>query len=464
MTSEVPALPHPVDEVPAPGRLLALAFQHVLTMYAGAITVPLFVASSLHLSSADTAFLVSADLFACGLVTLVQCLGIGGIGVRLPVIMGVTFVGVMPSIAIASQPGLGLAGVYGATIAAGLIVLPFVSFAGRLRAILTPTVTGTAMLLIGLSLMGVAVDWAAGGRDAVDYGAARHLSLAGLTIAIILAVSRFGGRFLTNCAVLVGMVAGFIAAVPVGLVDFSTAAASPPLRLVIPFHFGLPIFDPAAIASMVVVVLVTLVESSGMLTMLGQLVERPLDNRALACGLRADCLGAVIGGLFNSFPYTSYAQNIALVGLTGVRSRFVCACAALFMVALAIVPKASALVAAMPASVLGGAALVLFGMVAATGIRSLAQAGLDQSREKLLVVAVSLGIGLIPSMSDRFFAHAPAALAPFTHSGVLLGICTAVALNLFFGSKAPAASQTRSASIKPEDVMMPDEQPVRRFA
>ncbi|WP_339561084.1 solute carrier family 23 protein, partial [Pseudomonas sp. EA_65y_Pfl1_P113] len=261
----------------------------------------------------------------------------------------------------------------------------------------------------------------------------------------------------------IGMVAGFLAAIPTGLVDFGTAIASPPLRLVTPFHFGPPIFDPAAIASMVVVVLVTLVESSGMLTMLGQLVERPVDQRALTRGLRADCLGAVIGGLFNSFPYTSYAQNIALVGLTGVRSRFVCAAAAAFMLALAMIPKASALVAAMPASVLGGAALVLFGMVAATGIRSLAQAGLDQSKEKLLVVAVSLGVGLIPSMSDRFFAQAPAALAPFTHSGVLLGICTAVALNLFFGKKAADTAASKIDKIE-EEIIMPEIVPARRFA
>jgi NCS2 family nucleobase:cation symporter-2 len=155
-----------VNEIPPFGKLFTLALQHVLTMYAGAITVPLLVASSLHLSGADTAYLVSADLFACGLVTLVQCLGIGPVGARLPVIMGVTFVGVMPSIAIASQPGLGLAGVYGAAIAAGFIVLPLVPLAGKLRSILTPSVTGTAMLLIGLSLMGVAIDWAAGGRGA----------------------------------------------------------------------------------------------------------------------------------------------------------------------------------------------------------------------------------------------------------------------------------------------------------
>lgn len=430
-----------VDEVPALGKLITLALQHVLTMYAGAITVPLLIASSLHLSSEDTAYLVSADLFACGLVTLVQCIGIGPVGARLPVIMGVTFVGVMPSIAIASQPGLGLAGVYGAAIAAGLIVLPLVPLAGRLRSILTPSVTGVAMLLIGLSLMGVAIDWVAGGQGAPDYGSGRNLLIAAITIGTILLITRFGNRFMANCAILAGMVVGYLAAIPLGAVHAGDIHAASTFRLVTPFHFGVPTFDPAAIASMVVVLLVTLVESSGMLTMLGDIVEAPLDARGLSRGLRADAIGAIIGGLFNSFPYTSYVQNIALVSMTGVRSRFVCAAAAIVMLALAVLPKISALVAAMPPSVLGGAALVLFGMVAATGIRSLATAGFDGSRENLMVIAISLGVGLVPTLSERFFAGAPAAMAPFTHSGVLLGIVTAVVLNLFLRAKVDRADQ-----------------------
>ena len=186
--------------------------------------------------------------------------------------------------------------------------------------------------------------------------------------------------------------------------------------------------EPAAIVSMVVVLLITLVESSGMLMMLGEIVGRPVTTRDLSRGLRADCLGAVIGGLFNSFPYTSYAQNIALVNMTRVRSRFVCAGAAVILLVLSLFPQLSALIAAMPPSVLGGAALVLFGMVAASGIRSLAASGLDQSREEMLIVAVSLGIGIIPTISNRFFAAMPEALAPFTHSGILLGIVTAIML------------------------------------
>lgn len=420
-----------MDHAPPVGPLAVLALQHVLTMYAGAITVPLLVASALNLSVADTAYLVSAVLFAGGLVTLLQCVGIGPVGIRLPIMMGVTFVGVMPSIAIASQPGLGLAGVYGAAIAAGLIVTLLIPFFSRLRTVLTPTVTGTAMLLIGLSLMQVAVDWAAGGRGSEDYGSPTNLMLAGLTIGTILLVTRFGTGYLANCAILLGMAAGYALAALLGLVDFSGASAAPSLQLIKPFHFGMPIFDPVAIASMVIVLLITLVESSGMLMMLGDIVGKPVSRRDLSRGLRADCMGAAVGGLFNSFPCTSYAQNIALVSMTGIRSRFVCAGAAVILLVLALFPKLSALVAAMPPSVLGGAALVLFGMVAASGIRSLAAAGLNQSREDLLIVSVSLGIGLIPSLSERFFVAAPAWLQPFTDSGVLLGILTAIILNIF---------------------------------
>lgn len=440
MTSET-AYPHPVDAVPPAGALGALALQHVLTMYAGAITVPLIVASALKLPPEHAAYLVSADLFACGLVTLLQCLGAGPFGIRLPIMMGVTFVGVMPAIAIAGQPGLGLQGVYGAAIAAGLIIIPLVPFVGRLRSVLTPTVTGTAMLLIGLSLMGVAIDWAAGGQDAVDYGSPANLLLAGITVATILLVTRFAASFLQNCAILIGMAVGYALAIALGIVDFAAVGTAPALQLVTPFHFGLPIFDLAAIASMVIVLLITLVESSGMLMMLGDAVGRPVSTRDLSRGLRADGMGAVIGGLFNSFPYTSYAQNIALVSMTGVRSRFVCVGAAAILLGLALFPKLSALVAAMPPSVLGGAALVLFGMVAASGIRSLATTGLDSSRENVMIVAVSLGVGLIPTMSDRFFAEAPVVLAPFLHSGVLLGIVTAIALNLLLRPSKAAARE-----------------------
>lgn len=452
MHSEVCQL-DPVDVIPAPGQLAALSMQHVLTMYAGAVTVPLLIASALRLSQQDAAYLVSADLFACGIVTLIQSLGIGSFGARVPVVMGVTFVGVMPAIAIAQQPGLGLPGVFGASIMAGLLVMPLAGMVGRFRNLFTPAVTGTAMLLIGLSLMSVAVDWAAGGAEASDYGAPRNLAIAALTVVTILVCSRLLRGFGANCAILIGMSAGYLVGWLAGMVNLENIASEPVIRLVTPFHFGVPVFDPVAVISMIIVLMVTMVESSGMLTMLGEIVDRPMNDKRLASGLRADCIGAVVGGLFNSFPYTSYAQNIALVSLTGVRSRFVCVGAAVIMMALALLPKLSTLVAAIPPSVLGGAALILFGMVAVSGIRSLAAAGLDKSRDQMLIVATSLAIGLIPSMSQRFFAHVPDALAPFTHSGVLLGILTAVALSFFLRRQEIPGAAAVAPPANPETIL-----------
>lgn len=431
---------HPADDLVPPGRLLVLALQHVLTMYAGAVTVPLVIASALHLGADQTAYLVSSDLVACGIVTLVQCLGLGFFGVRLPVMMGVTFVSVGPSIAIASNPALGLPGVFGATMAAGLIGVMIAPWFSRFSRMFAPVVTGTAMLLIGVSLMGVAVNWIAGGGGAG--GASGELwgvAMAVVVILIILGITRFASGFLANTAVLIGIAAGFAAAWASGRVDLTPVATAGWVSLVSPLHFGLPRFDLLAVASMTVVMLITMVESSGMLFALGRIVEKPLTAEDLARGLRADALGALVGGFFNSLPYTSYSQNLAIVAMTGVRSRFVCAAAGVMLVLLGALPKLSYLVTAIPPPVLGGAALVMFGMVAANGVQTLGQSNLS-NRKNLYVVALGLGVGLIPVVDERFFDNLPPAAANFLHNGVMLGIVTAVLLNLFLNRSLPAAT------------------------
>jgi NCS2 family nucleobase:cation symporter-2 len=418
-----------VDERLPPLRLMILALQHVLTMYAGAVTVPLVVSSALHLPSDQAAYLVSSDLVACGLVTLLQCIGFGKVGVRLPVMMGVTFVSVGPSIAIAANPALGLAGIFGATIVSGLIGLLIAPWFSRLSALFAPVVTGTAMLLIGVSLMGVAVNWVAGGGEG---GAPRDhwgVAMATFVILVILAITRFAKGFLANTAVLMGMAAGLVVACCAGRVNLQPVFEARWFSLVSPLHFGLPKFDLLAAASMTVVMLITMVESTGMLFALGRIVDKPLSASDLARGLRADALGAVIGGLFNSLPYTSYSQNVAIVAMTGVRSRFVCAAAGGVLIVLGTLPKLSFLVTAIPPPVLGGAALVMFGMVAANGIQALGQSDLS-NRKNLYVVAISLSIGLIPVADARFFENFPA--ATFLHNGVVLGVVTAVLLNLVF--------------------------------
>ena len=431
------ATPHSVNERLPPLRLLTLAVQHVLTMYAGAVTVPLVVSSGLHLAADQTAYLISSDLVACGIVTLIQCIGIGVIGIRLPVMMGVTFVSVGPSIAIASNPGLGLPGVFGATIVSGLIGLAIAPWFSRLSRLFAPVVTGTAMLLIGVSLMGVAVNWVSGSGAGNAPSELWGVAIGVFVILVILGVTRFAKGFLANTAVLLGIVAGCAAAGAMGRIDLGAVSQAGWFSLISPLHFGLPRFDLLAAASMTIVMLITMVESSGMLFALGRIVDKPLTSDDLARGLRADALGAAVGGFFNSLPYTSYSQNVAIVAMTGVRSRFVCAAAGVILILLGTLPKLSFLVTAIPQPVLGGAALVMFGMVAANGVQALGQSDLH-NKKNLYVVAVSLGVGLIPVADGRFFDSFPATAATFLHNGVMLGIVTAVLLNLVLNRSVAA--------------------------
>jgi len=440
------------DERLPPLRLLVLAVQHVLTMYAGAVTVPLVVSAALRLGTDQTAYLVSSDLVACGLVTILQCIGIWGVGVRLPVMMGVTFVSVGPSIAIAANPSLGLAGIFGATIVSGLIGVAIAPWFSRLSHLFAPVVTGTAMLLIGVSLMGVAVNWVSGsgaGGAPVDLWGA---SIAVFVVLIILAVTRFAKGFLANTAVLLGIAAGFGIAWASGRVNLAPATQAGWFSLVSPLHFGMPKFDLLAAFSMTIVMLITMVESTGMLFALGRIVDKPLTTLDLARGLRADAMGAVIGGLFNSLPYTSYSQNVAIVAMTGVRSRFVCATAGAILILLGTVPKLSFLVTAIPPPVLGGAALVMFGMVAANGVQTIGLGDLH-NRNNLYVVALSLGVGLIPMVDAKFYDNLPPAAASFLHNGVVLGVVTAVVLNLVLNrSQTPASAEPLPLAVIPENV------------
>jgi NCS2 family nucleobase:cation symporter-2 len=439
---------NPVDQAPAPAKLVVLAIQHVLAMYAGAVTVPLVLASALRLGPDQTAYLVSSDLVACGIVTLIQCLGLGPVGVRLPVMMGVTFVSVGPSIAIAANPALGLPGIFGATIVSGVLGLFIAPLFGRLSTLFAPVVTGTAMLLIGISLMGVAVNWIGGGFGGGP-GEPWALAIAAMVVATVLVIIRFGRGFLANAAVLIGILCGFAFAGAGGRVDFAHVASAPWFALISPLHFGAPRFDLAAAFSMTIVMLITMVESSGMLFALGKIVERPLTSTDLARGLRADALGALIGGLFNSLPYTSYSQNVAIVSMTGVRSRYVCAAAGALLVLLGAIPKLSYLVTAIPPPVLGGAALIMFGMVAANGVLALAQIDFVGSRRRLYVVALGLAIGLIPSINPHFFDRLPPAVSGYLHNGVMLGILAAIILNLALETSSLAFNPAPRAAAEP---------------
>jgi len=423
---------HPCDERLPGGQLFTLGIQHVLVMYAGAVAVPLIVGSALKLPRDQVAFLVSADLFACGIATLIQTLGLWIFGIRLPVIMGCTFAAVGPMIAIGTNPSLGLLDVFGSTIAAGAIGIVLAPAIGRLLRFFPPVVVGTVIAVIGLSLMQVGINWAAGGVGNPDYGNPVYLGLSFLVLVLILLINRFGRGFLANISVLLGIVAGFAIALALGRVDLGGVAAAPWVGIVMPFHFGMPRFDPLSIATMVTVMFVIFIESTGMFLAVGDLVERPVDRRALVRGLRVDGLGTLIGGVFNSFPHTSFSQNVGLIGVTGVKSRYVCATGGAILVALGLFPKMAQAVASVPPFVLGGAGIVMFGMVAASGIKVLAKVDFVKNQHNLFIVAVSVGLGLVPVVAPHFFAKLPVALSPLLHSGILLASVSAVVLNLVF--------------------------------
>ncbi|NUA26867.1 nucleobase:cation symporter-2 family protein [Cupriavidus basilensis] len=442
------------------GRLLALGLQHVLVMYAGTVAVPLIIGGALKLPKDQLAFLINADLFAAGLATLIQAFGFWKFGIRMPVMMGVTFASVAPMIAIGSDPNVGLLGIYGAVIAAGLFGILVAPLMGRMLGLFPPVVTGTVITLIGVSLMRVGINWAAGGqpttRAVIDgvvkdvpnlaYGDLGNLGIAALVLVAILLLSKYGRGLISNCAVLLGIVIGTLVAMALGKVSFEGLSDASAIALITPLHFGIPTFDLPAILSMCVVMLITLVESTGMFLALADITGKRLSNEDLTRGLRADGLGTVIGGVFNTFPYTSFSQNVGLVTVTGVRSRYVAVAGGIILIGLGLFPKMAHIVASVPQFVLGGAGIVMFGMVAATGIRILGSCDFNRNRFNLFIVAISIGFGMIPTLAPTFFQYLPKWTDPFTHSGIVLGTIVAVVLNVFFNGIQSREEAMRNAA------------------
>jgi uric acid transporter len=485
---------HPVDEkLPLP-RLTALGLQHVLVMYAGAVAVPLIVGRALKLSPEQVALLISADLFCCGVVTLIQSLGFGRhFGIRLPVMMGVTFAAVGPMVAMANvQSGPeGARAIFGAIIGAGILSVLIAPLMGRLLRFFPPVVTGTIITIIGISLMRVGIGWAMGGPaplaqsvdvpklvamvdgakataaaasasgaapaalklpgpipmlDNPNYGALDNMAVAAFVLVAILLLVRYGRGFIANIAVLLGIVAGCVVAVVMGKMHFDKVAKAHWFDVVTPFAFGTPTFDLVMVLTMTLVMIVVMIESLGMFLALSDITDKKLTQAELTAGLRTDGLGTVIGGIFNTFPYTSFSQNVGLVGVTGVKSRWVCVAAGVIMIVLGLLPKMAALVESVPTFVLGGAGLVMFGMVAATGIRILANVDFKTGRNNLYIVAISIGAGMIPLVAPRWTQQMAHSLHPLLESGILLTAISAVLLNFYFnGGKADEAGAIAAA-------------------
>ncbi|GAA1875045.1 nucleobase:cation symporter-2 family protein [Lapillicoccus jejuensis] len=461
----VPAV-HPVDEVLPAGRLVVLGLQHLFIMYAGAVAVPIIVGGALRLSPQDIGILVSADLLVCGIATVIQAVGISSIlGVRLPVVAGATFTVLNPMIVIAGQYGgrSGLPVVYGALLVAGVFGLVIAKPFSMMVRFFPPLVTGTVITIIGLSLVGadaglitgknpttlpftgdgsgitvtagdVKAVTEAGGQVVVttqDYGLVSHLALAGLVVLVMILVARLFSGFLGQISVLIGLVVGTLVAVPMGLVDLSAVGPAGWFGIAAPFHFGPPKFVAAAIISMCIVLLVTYTESTADMLAVGEMTGRELTPNDLARGLATDGLSSVLAGLMNSFPDTAYAENVGLIEMTRVKSRWVVAVCGGFLLLLGLVPKVGALVAALPGPVVGGAGTVMFAMVTAIGIRTLAKVEY-RDNQNLLIIAVSLSVGMLPVIAPDFYRHFPDAFQTIFGSAITSTVIVVFVLNLVF--------------------------------
>ncbi len=430
---------HPVHEVPPAPKLAVLSLQHVLAFYAGAVIVPLLIASSLKLDAHTTIHLINADLFTCGIATLIQSVGLGKhIGVRLPIIQGVTTTAVAPIIAIglAVTGGEGgtaaLPAIYGSIIVAGLFTFFAAPYFARLLRFFPPVVTGTVLLVMGTTLLSVSAN------DFVNYASdvpdVTSLAYGFGTLGAIVLVQRFFKGFMGTIAVLVGLVGGTLIALFRGdlagdkIQAFHDAGA---LSVTTPFYFGIPVFTLTGCVSMIIVMIITMVETTGDVFATGEIVNKRINKNDISAALRADGLSTLLGGVMNSFPYTCFAQNVGLVRITRVQSRWVAAGAGVIMIVLGILPKAGAIVNMIPAPVLGGASLAMFANVAWVGMQTIAKSDMRDNRNAV-IVTTAMGLAVLVTFKPAIALVFPAWAQIFFSSGMTIGAITAIGLNLLF--------------------------------
>jgi xanthine permease len=441
-------MPHPVDQRPPLGRLIILGLQHVLAMYAGAVAVPLIVGGALiqagQFDARDLHHLVVADLFVAGIASVVQSVGLWRFGAKLPLMQGVSFVAVAPMISIGSEHGV--TAIYGSVIVTGVVMILVAPLFAKIVRYFPPLVTGTIITVVGLSLLSVAAGWVFNGAaPESDRGTTQNFLLALTALVVVILIHRFAPPAFRSLAVLGGIIVGTVVGQFLGATDWSQVGPAEWVGVPTPFQFGAPTFEIASILTMVLVGLVIMTETTGDIIAIGDVVKKPVDGKTLSDGLRADGLSTVLGGIFNTFPYTAFAQNVGLVSLSRIASRFVVTAAGVILVLLGLLPKMGAVVTGIPAPVLGGAGVALFGMVTASGIRTLSTVAWNETRA--LIVGVSVAVAMLPSVQPGLYGKLPDELGMILDSGISAGAVVVIVLNLLLnrqdgGHLAPAQTDT----------------------
>ncbi|MFT8418183.1 MAG: nucleobase:cation symporter-2 family protein [Acetobacter sp.] len=436
--SNTPQTVHPVDQMLPVWKLGFYGLQHVLTFYAAAVIVPVLLAGAMGLPRAALEHLIEADLFTCGIASFIQSAGLGRyIGVKLPLLQGVTFVAVTPMIAIGVAAGGGVQGlpqIFGAVIAGGIFTFLAAPWFGRLVRFFPPVVTGSVILVIGLALLPVAANDIVNGQGTgVMQNPVNMRNVAyGLgTLVSILFIQRMFKGFVASIAVLFGLVAGTLTAWFLGDASFDGVLSAPWVTVAQPFYFGMPTFHVVPVLSMLVVMIITMLETTGDVFATGSIVKKDITSTDITRAIRADGLATIIGGVLNSFPYTCIAENVGLVRLTRVTSRWVVVAAAFIMMALGCLPKLAAIIASVPLPVLGGAALAMFAAVAVVGIQTLVKVDFD-NLNNTVIVGTSIGLSMLATAQPHIADHFPAWMQVIFGSGITLGALSAIVLHLVF--------------------------------
>ena len=388
-------------------KSIPLGIQHVLAMFAGNITVPIIIAGIFGQTPEQKIFLIQMALFVSGVATMIQTIGLGKVGSRLPIIQGTSF-GFIAVMAPFAKVGLGA--VFTAAFIGGLFQMVLGYVLKPIRHMFPPLVTGIVVLMIGVSLLGVGFQYAGGGAWLLNnkpdvFANGSHLFLAFTVLIVTVVVHQYSRGFLGSASILIGMGVGYLVAIPMGMIQFGKIASASWFSLPMPLQYGID-FVPGAIILMLFMAVVTTIETIGDIsatTMGGS--NREATDEEISGGILADGLGTAFGSLFNAMPNTSYSQNAGLVAFTGVVNKVVGTIAGIILILLGLFPKLGGIIAAMPESILGGAAIVMFGLITAAGIKLIAQSELN--KRNLLILGLSLSFGIGMYLKPQFASHIP---------------------------------------------------------
>ena len=407
-------LKYSIEAVPPMGVSILLALQHILAAFAGIIAVPLVVCTALKLSVEQTSLMVAATIFASGITTILQSKGLGPIGSRVSGMMGTDFTFVNPSISVGAK--FGIAGIVAATITGSFVEIVLSRFIKPLMKFFPPLITGTVVSLIGITLLPVSIDWAAGGVGAADYGSIKNISVAFIIMLFTLFLNHFGKGMLSTAAVFIGMVFGYLVCIPMGMVDLTSVAKADWIAIPNILRYGFH-FDMASTLSFVPAYVVSTIGTVGIMMAIGEASHEKIDG-----------VGSMISGIFGAGPNTAFSQNVGLITLTKVASRHVMIIAGIILAILGVFPKLSALIAVMPSPVLGGVGVIMFGLVAAQGIKTLAS--IDLGDRELLIISVAFALGIGVTVKPEILQGLPDALKMILSSGISTGTLAALILNV----------------------------------